>query len=100
MAIIVEEEKKSGASGILMIVTWLAIIGAIAGAVYYVFFAQPQLVGQIVAPAGFQNTQQLSKINLNPQDILQSPSFQALKQYITPLEPSTTGRPNPFLAGF
>lgn len=100
MAIIVEEEKKNGAGGILTILTWLVIVGAIGGAVYYVFFAQPQLVGKITAPAGFQSTQQLSKINLNPQDILESQSFQALKQYITPLQPATAGRPNPFLAGF
>lgn len=100
MAIIIEEEKKNGTGGILTIITWLVILGAIGGAVYYVFFAQPQLVGKITAPAGFQNTQQLSQITLNPQDLLQSPSFQALKQYVTPLEPATTGKPNPFLASF
>lgn len=100
MAILIEEEKKNGTGGILTILTWLIVLGAILGAAYYLFFAQPQLVGKITAPAGFQNTQQLIQINLNPQAILQSQSFQALKQYITPLQPSTTGRPNPFLANF
>lgn len=96
MAIVVEEEKKGGV-GILSILTWLVIMGAILGTVYYIFFAQPELVGQISAPAGFSNTQQLSKITISPQDILKNPSFQNLKQYITPIQPTGAGRQNPFL---
>jgi hypothetical protein len=97
MAILIEEENKSGV-GILGVLTWVLIIGAIAAAVYYVFFAQPQLVAKITAPVNFQNTQQLLKINVSPKDVIESPAFQSLKQYITPLQPSAGGRANPFLS--
>ncbi len=95
MAIVVEEEKKSGA-GILSIITWLLVIGAVAGTAYYLFFKQPELVGQIAAPTSFKNTEQLSKINLNPKDVVDSLS-QSFRQYATPLAPVSKGRPNPFL---
>ena len=41
MAIVVEEEKKGG-MGILTILTWVLIIGAVAGSAYYLFFKQPE----------------------------------------------------------
>lgn len=96
MAILIDEEKKSGI-GILSVLTWVLIIGAIGGAVYYVFFAQPQIVSQITAPANFQNTQQLLNLGVSPKDVIESPAFQSLKQYITPLQPAAGGRANPFL---
>lgn len=95
MAIVIEEEKKGGI-GILTVLTWLAILGAIGGAVYYIFFAQPQLVGKIIAPPGFEKTQEIIKINLNPKDVVDSLT-KSYKQYISPLQPSTVGRPNPFM---
>lgn len=95
MAIVVEEEKKSGA-GILSLITWLLVIGAVAGTAYYLFFKQPQLVGQIAAPSSFKSTEQLSKINLNPKDVVDSLG-QTFKQYVTPLSPVSKGRSNPFL---
>jgi hypothetical protein len=96
MAIVVEEEKKGGV-GILSVLTWLVIMGAIGGVVYYIFFEQPQLIGQISTPINLQNTQQLSQINFSSKDILQNPAFQNLKQYITPIQPTGAGRSNPFL---
>lgn len=95
MAIVVEEEKKSG-PGIFGVLTLLLVIGAVAGAVYYVFFKQPDLVGQIAAPVNFKNTEQLSKINLNPKDVVDSLG-KTFKQYVTPVTPGAKGRSNPFL---
>jgi len=95
MAIIIDEEKKGGA-GILSIITWLIVVGAVAGTAYVIFFKKPELVTQLVAPASFNNTEQLSKIILNPRESvdLLNKNF---KQYITPVAPGVNGKANPFL---
>ncbi|MDO8504319.1 MAG: hypothetical protein Q7S36_00500 [Candidatus Liptonbacteria bacterium] len=95
MAIIIPEEAKSGA-GILSIITWLVVVGAVAGTAYFIFFKKPELVGQIVAPASFKKTEQLSKIDLNPQAVVGSLS-KSFRQYIAPLTPGVKGRANPFI---
>lgn len=98
MAIIVEEEKKS--SGILMILGWIVIIGIVIAAVYYVFFVIPP--SAIILPSGnLQTINAVAPSNLDPQGVIGSSEFQALKQYIaSPVAtgPAGIGRNNPFLA--
>ena len=95
MAIVVEE-RKNPAGGIVNFLIWLFILGSVASAVYYIFFASPELV-EVVAPHGFQATEQVAKIELNPQEVLDDPRFQALQQRVTPPSLGAFGRPNPFL---
>lgn len=94
MAIIVEEEKKNNA-GIVRVVTWLVILVAIGSAAYYVFFAQPQLI-EVVAPPNLKNIEPLAKLNLNPEEVINSQIFRSLKQHTRPVV-SGVGRSNPFL---
>lgn len=94
MAIVIEEEKKGGV-GIMNVITWLVVIGAVVGTVYYVFFKKPDILNQVAAPAAFQNTEQLSKINLKPEDVAQNPKFTSLK-YIPPIVLGQKGKTNPF----
>lgn len=94
MAIVVHEQR-SGVN-IVRILIWLMILSVIGAVFYYIFFKKPALV-EIVAPPNFQNTQELSKINLDPESVINTPAFQSLKQYITLPSPSNFGRPNPFL---
>ena len=96
MAIIVEEEKSR--ISLVTVVIWLAILIVIGVAAYYIFFTEPQLVEVTSQPAGFENLNPLSKINLNPNDLLTSQAFQSLKQYIELPVAGNAGRPNPFLA--
>jgi hypothetical protein len=95
MAIVVEEGQKKS-SGIVSFLMWLLIIGVVVAAAYYIFFKRPELV-PVAVPASFQNTAALSKIKLNPDAVVNNPSFQALKSYIGTLTPPTGGRANPFL---
>ena len=95
MAIFVEEEKNR--INLISIITWLVILLIIGLAAYYIFFAQPQLV-EITAPAALQNIDPLSKVNINPEDIVNGPGFQSLKSTITLPVPGNAGRENPFLA--
>lgn len=95
MAIVIEEEKTN--ISIVGILTWLAVLFIIAAAVYYIFFAQPQLV-EIAAPASLQNINPIAKINLNPEEVVNSPGFRLLVQYITPPAVGNVGRENPFVA--
>jgi hypothetical protein len=98
MAIIVEEEKKS--SGILTVLGWIVIIGIVIVTVYYVFFVIPP--SAIILPSGnLQTINSVSPSNLDPQSVIGSSEFQALKQYVaSPVAtgPAGVGRMNPFLA--
>ncbi|MBI5220801.1 MAG: hypothetical protein HY978_03115 [Candidatus Liptonbacteria bacterium] len=96
MAIVIEEERKPLA-GLFALLVWLAILAAVAAAVYYLFFKRPDLIVDIPVPANFRNTQELSQINLSPDSIFKNPTYQALQKdvILTPVA-SSTGKANPF----
>ena len=94
MAIIVEEEKRK--------INWFALIlavslaGIVISLAYYLFFAPTPLIGKAVS----QNTQtlkDLSDIKLNPEEVINNPKFQILRQYINPVEAGLPVKNNPFL---
>lgn len=97
MAIIVEEGEKK--SSVLNILGWLVFLGVIAATVYYVFFAQPQLV--VIPSTGTIGTiAPITQAAASPNTVMQSPAFQALKSTVTlptPQGPASVGRPDPFI---
>lgn len=94
MAIIIEEERTStGTYGFLM---WIAVLLILGTGLYYLFFKQPDLV-EVVTPGNFKNTQEISKITLDPSVVVSNPHFQALKQRVSPTASPVPGRANPFL---
>ncbi len=99
MAVIIEEEKK-GRTSLMSLLGWLVFFAVVVAAVYYIFFAEPGLV-VISPPASLENITPISQATLRPEDVLNSPAFQALKPPSFPLPgpqtSSATGRPNPFL---
>jgi hypothetical protein len=97
MAIVVEEEQKSS-SGLVSLIVWALIFIVVGVAVYYVFFKRPDLVEQ--ATPSLTNTAALSRIELKPDEVINSPNFQALRSYVEPLTPPSGGRANPFLGNF
>lgn len=97
MAIVVEEEHKSS-QGLVGLVVWGLVFIIVGVAVYYVFFKRPDLVEQ--ATPSLTNTEALSKINLQPDEVINSASFQALHSYVSPLTVQAGGRANPFLGTF
>ncbi len=98
MAIIVDEgEKKTNIFGIIGWLVFLCIAGA---AVYYVFFAQPQLV-VIPSTGSLSAIAPIAQVSLQPDAVIQNPAFQALTNTIplpTPQGPVPVGRTNPFIA--
>lgn len=94
MAIFVEEKSDSGV--VVNIVIWITILVIISASVYYIFFKQPQLV-EFTASQSFQNIQQLSKISINSDKLINNQVFQTLKPYITVAQPDNLGKDNPFL---
>lgn len=94
MAIIVEEEKKR--INWFSLILWASLIGITISMIYYLFFAPTPLIGKVVS----QNTQtlkDLSGIKLNPEEVINNPKFQILRQYINPVEAGSPGKSNPFL---
>lgn len=95
MAIVVESKKNQG--GVIAFIIWLLLIIIVVAGAYYVFFKKPEIIS-LPAPAGFEETQRISKIRLNPQEVLDNPKFKSLRSYITPSGATTFGKSNPFLA--
>jgi len=98
MAIIVEEkENKNGLFAIIGWVIFLAIAGA---AVYYVFFAKPELI-TIPASDNIAKIAPIANLALHPETVVQGAAFQSLISSITapsPQGPASVGRTNPFIA--
>ncbi len=94
MAILVEEKADSGA--VVNIVIWIMILAIISASVYYIFFKQPQLV-EFAGSSSLKDIQQLSKISINSDKLINDRAFQTLKSYITVSQPDNLGRDNPFL---
>ncbi len=98
MAIIVDEEQKKG--NVFGIIGWLVFLATAAAAVYYVFFAQPELV-TIPASGNLGTIAPIAQMALHPETVIQSPAFQALKSTIalpSPSGPAGVDRPDPFVA--
>jgi hypothetical protein len=95
MAIIIEEEQQNSLS-IITILVWAVIIAVAGAATYYLFFKRPDLAA-FSTPENFKSTAALSQIDLDPERLLRSPAFEALKRYVPLPDPKNLGRPNPFL---
>ncbi len=97
MAILIEEQKRSGsgrgAGGLLI---WLFALGLIGVAVYYLFFTHPELI-ELPAPQGFEMTTELSKVDFQVADALKTQISERLKNQVVVSEGGTFGRPNPFI---
>ncbi len=94
MAIIIEEEKRR--------INWFPLILAVSlfvmvvSLVYYLFFAPTPLVEKIISQ-NIQTLKELSGIKLNPEEVVNNPKFQVLRQYVNPVETGSPGKNNPFL---
>ena len=96
MAIIFEEEnKKVNWPMVLGIVVIIALIGT---AIIYLFFISPQKAEVLVSPK-LQNISEVSKINLDFDQLTNSEAFKNLKSIIIFNIPSSEnmGKTNPFL---
>jgi hypothetical protein len=97
MAIIVEEGRKK--TNILGIAAWLVFLVIIGAAIYYIFFAQPQLV-VLPATGSLNAIAPIAQLSLNPQSVVEGQAFQSLHSTITlpvPQGPAGVGRPDPFV---
>jgi hypothetical protein len=93
MAIVIEQEKKK--------VNWITILSlavflfAIFFGGYYLFFKQPELI-DVVAPAELERLRAISEVRFDPRDVVDSPSFQALRDFSGTLPALRPGKANPF----
>jgi len=96
MAITFEEENKK--INWPMILGILVIIALIGMAIIYLFFISPQKAEVLVSPK-LQNISEVSKINLNFDQLTNSEAFKNLKSIIIFNVPSAEniGKANPFL---
>ncbi len=93
MAIVVEEEKKPvnlAAIASTIVVVLVLFIGA-----YLLFFKKPQLI-DIVSPGSANDLTRISKLNFNPEEVVNNPVFKSLRNFGGAVTNSTPGRNNPF----
>jgi hypothetical protein len=98
MAIIVEEGEKK--NNTIAIIEWLVLLCVAGAAVYYIFFAQPQLV-TIPAAGNVGMIAPITQAALQPNTILQSPLFMTLTSTValpSSQGPALVGRADPFIA--
>jgi hypothetical protein len=104
MAVVIEEEKRDRL-GLVNIVSWVVILLVVVISVYYIFFRNPEIVDVRVPPT-FERTQRISNIELDPAQIVDSPSFRGRVEQVEPpcggakcIEafPERYGRENPFV---
>jgi hypothetical protein len=94
MAISIEQEKKE--------VNWLNIILAIIIIVsifvgtYLLFFKKPELIEEVVISERFRSLSEFSKVEFDPQEVLNSPNFKVLRQFQIRSSTSEPGKSNPF----
>jgi hypothetical protein len=99
MAIVVEEENSRASVGWGGLVIWGIVFVILAISVYYIFFKRPDLV-EGHTPANFEDTVQLSKVNLNPDQVVRNPLFTSFRVAAPPLQTTPSSRSNPFLGTF
>ena len=97
MAIVIEERHGSESSSIVSLLLWLVVLGVIGSAIYYVFFAESELVNY-VPPSGFAETVEASHLQIDPAAVTQDVRFTSLQQWITVSVDGSFGKVNPFLA--
>lgn len=98
MAIVVEEGEKR--TNLLGIIGWLVFLGIVAAAIYYVFFAQPELV-VITSSGNLSTIAPIANTSIHPDSVIKSSAFQSLTSTVplpTPQGPAAVGRTNPFVA--
>ena len=95
MAIIIEEEQINKIS-MITIIGWIGVLVIIVIAVYVIFFQSPESLIEDV-PEEFRSTQEISRINLDPEAIINNPNFRSRVQYVDPPVPGGLGRPDPFV---
>lgn len=93
MAIVLEEEKKP--VNWFGIITAVIVIGVLFAGGYFMFFKKPELI-EVVAPGKFQDISKISQLTFNPEELLNSPQFKALKQFGVEVTVPQPGRTNPF----
>jgi len=94
MAIILEEENNN--VGWVSIFGWLAVIIIIGIAVYYVFVRRPDILP--FSDSGFEATQEISGIELDPETLVNNPDFRRRVPHVTIPKVDRVGRENPFLS--
>lgn len=94
MAILVEEEKKP--VNWIGIITALFIVVAVFVLAYFLFFKKPEIIDQ-VTPKSLESINQISKIKFDPEGVVNSPTFNSLKNTAPQIIPrETPGKQNPF----
>lgn len=91
----VVEEQRRGVNWFLMLGVLFAF-GFLGLLTYYLFFAPTPFIESLI-PARSQLIVEISKARFEPNDVLNDPTYQTLRQYTLPLEAGEIGRPNPFL---
>jgi hypothetical protein len=96
MAIVVQEERAYQVNW-MGIMLWIAVIAMLGSVAYYVFFKNPELVGNVLTGATTADSD-LAGVNPDPKPVQDNARFQALKNFPAPSSSAAVGRPNPFLS--
>ncbi len=76
--------------------TAIFIVVAVFVLSYFLFFKRPEVIER-VTPQKFEDINKISKVTFDPEAVVNSESFKALKNYAPSFTPrESPGKPNPF----
>ena len=97
MAIVIEENKKNINWFALAVI--FAILLSLGITIYYLFFASTPLIERVV-PEEIKSVETISANAFDPSSVINDKTYKILRQYINPVEVSTSTLPvraNPFV---
>ena len=94
MAIVLNEESQGKPRGSRIIAGSIIVALIVAGA-YYLFFAPVPFI-ETVVPEKLDPISRISKIQVDPAKIINSPIYQSLKEQVPQVKIEGAGRVNPF----
>lgn len=93
MAILIEGEGRD-INWVAWGVTAVVVISLFVGA-YLLFFKSPELI-EVVAPQRLEKVEEISRVEVSPESLLESSEFKELRRYGQEIQPPSPGRDNPF----
>lgn len=94
MAILLQQQKRK--TNWFAVFVFLFLIAVIFGGGYFLFFAPTPGI-DIIIPASLGTAEKISKVHIDPAQIINDPMLKNLRHYGTAPSAGNVGRKNPFM---
>ena len=93
MAFTIKAENRK--KGLIKLIVGIISVLLLLFATYYLFFTSPPQI-DVLVPLELETISKISEFSVDPEAVISSPQYQALKEHVEPPELGEFGRTNPF----